>query len=609
MNFLNKKKNFVKDSKKAQKNQLKENSKNKKAENGAVSGHISEEEVDIKQTEKTQKVDLKNKNVEKHDDEQEASQNEKKLSKKEMKKLKKCQNQQQDQTALNNSNEQIQVESASDKSKSKTNQVQSNEKKDQVKQLSMEDNKKASKQSQNNKDQQQIKQETIQKVEPKIVKKPKITIIEENDDSECEVEKKDQGRKNKNKKESESQQDQFDNDDEDDSDLEEIKRVKKQMKGFEEEEDQDSESDIKLNKANKFDSDSEEENFKDVESSDDEGFKSKKSQTHKDTKKQQTKQKPYKAQDKKPKLKQLNEKIKLKHLAICIPDSIVSIPQSSELRSYFISELARTAAIFCVDEIIILKDNSYIAKSQNFQQGPYIVRNLQYLETPQYLRKQLFPIHPDLKNAGLMNPIECHHHLKSDQYCPYREGVVMNRPTKENEGSWVEIGLKKQAKIPYKLVTNTRVTLRINEPTLDIEQKYYSADVVSQKEPKEKMGLYWGYQVRLADNLSQVLKGEDDLKYDIKFLINQGDHQQFSEESISETELDLENKNVVIVFSGYNNLESIIDSDEYTKLSGKEALNKFDANFTIQKGRFGVKQLRLEEEMSHALSIIRKLYD
>jgi hypothetical protein len=41
-----------------------------------------------------------------------------------------------------------------------------------------------------------------------------------------------------------------------------------------------------------------------------------------------------------------------------------------------------------------------------------MVRNLQYLETPQYLRKYLFEIHPDLKNAGIMNPIEADHHLK-----------------------------------------------------------------------------------------------------------------------------------------------------------------------------------------------------
>lgn len=67
--------------------------------------------------------------------------------------------------------------------------------------------------------------------------------------------------------------------------------------------------------------------------------------------------------------------------------------------------MARISSIFKVDEIVILKDHGYNAKSQNFNPSEYIARNLQYLETPQYLRKHLFKMHPDLKNAGLMNPI------------------------------------------------------------------------------------------------------------------------------------------------------------------------------------------------------------
>jgi hypothetical protein len=43
-----------------------------------------------------------------------------------------------------------------------------------------------------------------------------------------------------------------------------------------------------------------------------------------------------------------------------------------------------------------------------------------------------------------MNPIESIHHLKSDEWLSYREGVVVNRPVKNKaEGSWAEIGLKK----------------------------------------------------------------------------------------------------------------------------------------------------------------------
>jgi hypothetical protein len=43
-----------------------------------------------------------------------------------------------------------------------------------------------------------------------------------------------------------------------------------------------------------------------------------------------------------------------------------------------------------------------------------------------------------------MNPIEATHHLKYDEFLPYREGVVVNRPVKSTDtGSWAEIGLKK----------------------------------------------------------------------------------------------------------------------------------------------------------------------
>lgn len=42
-----------------------------------------------------------------------------------------------------------------------------------------------------------------------------------------------------------------------------------------------------------------------------------------------------------------------------------------------------------------------------------------------------------------MNPIESRHHLKADEYFRFREGVVLNRPVKANQGSWADIGLKK----------------------------------------------------------------------------------------------------------------------------------------------------------------------
>jgi methyltransferase len=108
-----------------------------------------------------------------------------------------------------------------------------------------------------------------------------------------------------------------------------------------------------------------------------------------------------------------------------------------------LSQLARIASIQMVDEIIIVKDNSFQHRNKEFASLSSLTKILQYLETPQYLRKAFFPISQDLKYVGLMNPIESSHHLKADEYCQYREGVVMNRPVKEGAGSWVEIGLLK----------------------------------------------------------------------------------------------------------------------------------------------------------------------
>lgn len=46
------------------------------------------------------------------------------------------------------------------------------------------------------------------------------------------------------------------------------------------------------------------------------------------------------------------------------------------------------------------------------------------MECPQYLRKMLYPHHPNLKYAGLLNPVDAPHHLRKGEQSKYREGVV-----------------------------------------------------------------------------------------------------------------------------------------------------------------------------------------
>ena len=118
---------------------------------------------------------------------------------------------------------------------------------------------------------------------------------------------------------------------------------------------------------------------------------------------------------------------------------------------------------------------------QDLTTTEFFVQNLEYLETPQYLRKTLFPRSPALRFAGLMNPLDAPHHVRHNEWSPYREGCVIKRPVKEGKGSWVNIGLFSQdCSIDVLLQEGTRVTVKLEETELSNNAKYYNGKVVSQ---------------------------------------------------------------------------------------------------------------------------------
>jgi predicted SPOUT superfamily RNA methylase MTH1 len=50
-------------------------------------------------------------------------------------------------------------------------------------------------------------------------------------------------------------------------------------------------------------------------------------------------------------------------------------------------------------------------------------------------------MHPDLKFAGVLPPLDAPHHLRSTEWGPYREGVV--RSSDPASGSLIDVGLEK----------------------------------------------------------------------------------------------------------------------------------------------------------------------
>ena len=74
---------------------------------------------------------------------------------------------------------------------------------------------------------------------------------------------------------------------------------------------------------------------------------------------------------------------------MAVPGSVIDNTQTMELATAVAGQIARTAAIFNIDEIIVI-DDSPAAEGSSSSVGAgaaFLARVLQFMETPQYLRK------------------------------------------------------------------------------------------------------------------------------------------------------------------------------------------------------------------------------
>ena len=96
-----------------------------------------------------------------------------------------------------------------------------------------------------------------------------------------------------------------------------------------------------------------------------------------------------------------------KKLSIAIPASIVSDTPHLREKTSKIGLIGRTAAIFRVDQIIVYLDSPRVNQAADMDLTAVLVA---YMETPQYLRKRLFKLKPELRYAGILPPLRTPHH-------------------------------------------------------------------------------------------------------------------------------------------------------------------------------------------------------
>lgn len=98
----------------------------------------------------------------------------------------------------------------------------------------------------------------------------------------------------------------------------------------------------------------------------------------------------------------------IKHrLAVAVPASVVADTPHLREKTSKIGFIGRAAAIFRVDEIIVYADDPKTNQNRDLD---LIALLLSYMETPQYLRKRLFELKPELQYAGILPPLRTPHH-------------------------------------------------------------------------------------------------------------------------------------------------------------------------------------------------------
>ena len=311
-----------------------------------------------------------------------------------------------------------------------------------------------------------------------------------------------------------------------------------------------------------------------------------------------------------------------------------------ELKTLLAGQIARSLAVFCVDEVVIFDDGQCKQRQddrqQHYQNGDngftgyanpnhFLLHLLSYLETPPFLRKHLFPMHPDLRLAGSLPSLDMPHHLRSNEWCQYREGVTVERPAKEpekkkkkqrgrhhaqlEETSLVDVGLPYKISLPATIPPNTRVTVGLPKDPSETNDgsSPMLASAVASSEPREAGGFYWGYTVRAAASLTAVITESTYLGgYDLTFGTSErGSPVSDLTAPTSQNGPIPAFSHMLIVFGGVAGLEVAAETDdELQKMGVKDPRELFDYWVNLCPGQ-GSRTIRTEEAVWLGLMALR----
>ncbi|KAL6820957.1 putative RNA methyltransferase [Trichoderma sp. SZMC 28015] len=299
-------------------------------------------------------------------------------------------------------------------------------------------------------------------------------------------------------------------------------------------------------------------------------------------------------------------------VSVAFPSSTIATLATAEQRIAVPGRIARALAIFSIDEVIVYDDSPVNTRPHNTDKSVYtgdtdpchfLTHVLSYLEAPPFMRKALFPLHPNLRLTSSLPGLDTPHHPHIKESMIYREGVTIAGMTKSSDGTLVEIGLDKPVEIKEDIPPKTRVTLKISEDGSE------TADCVHPHAPRTEAGFYWGYTVRQANSLSAVFtESPYEGGYDVSIGTSERGSPVGKEFPYGKR---VQFNHVLIVFGGPRGIEYAAMNDEELGgmgIQGGKTRELFDHWVDVMPNQ-GSRTIRTEEAMYIGLTALKRIWE
>ncbi|KAI9172295.1 putative methyltransferase [Paramyrothecium foliicola] len=299
-------------------------------------------------------------------------------------------------------------------------------------------------------------------------------------------------------------------------------------------------------------------------------------------------------------------------LSVAIPTSVLVNSTTADQRMTLPGRLARALAIFSIDEVIIFDDSPVASRPRQTDQDAYtgdidpshfLAHILSFLEAPPFMRKSLFPLHPNLRLTGLLPTLDMPHHPNPRDWIPYKEGVTLPGPTSSGSGTLVEVGLEQPVEVADEIPPKTRVTLQFSDDENQLPE------CVHPTAPRTEGGYYWGYSVRKCGSLSSVFtESPYENGYDIS--IGTSERGVPASRAFPYTKK-VQFQHLLVVFGGPRGLEYAAMNDEQLNgmdIQGSKTKELFDHWINAIPNQ-GSRSIRTDEAIYVALAALRHVWE